>query len=606
MDIQSKDFLKNFIYNNSFEKNHQDLLTLLRNEIFERREGLNLTQSGELSYERSRFIHKEIESPLDVLANPDRLFALAEWAGLLDVSCFSIIMVHYNLTMGTFFDHALKNKGVADFVEELDSLSSFGPYMATELGYGNNVAALKTQAVYDHEEKCFYLNTPDQLSQKYMSYSGFSHIPKIAVVMARLIIKDKDYGVFPFAVRISDLDGLCEGITAIPCPEKPVQGLDNGLTSFNHIKISLNQALFGEIAEINENGEFVAKIKNVRARFLKSMSRIMPGRLCVSSAALGGGKASCYIALKFAQHRLTNAPGGQDTAIINFLPYQREMFINLAKIYAMSALTNNGKSRFLSIDGDIDSELTSQINLTKALVTWEMTDVIISCRERCGAQGIFSVNRITEYISLLQGLVTAEGDNQVLIATVAAQLVNMEYTPGSQVYDNGDKYDSFTPESITGLIALREKNLIKEISEHRLSFNGTFFDEWNSISNDAIHLSKLWGYRVAIETMINWKSESVESQNLIKALANLFGLYVIQKDIGWYIDSGKLSKNLLMSINKQMDGLCSELLPKVDEIIEAFGYDEDLFKSPICYPEYQRVFTDFAKSSRTKLLEESL
>ena len=591
MDTQTTNPLIDFVYNKGFEAYHRDLKAVAEHDLFRPHHGLNMRQIGELAYQRSRHIHSQIEPPLEVLARPERLFALAEWAGIQDVSCFSLVMVHYNLTMGTFFDHGLKQAGLAGFVEELNNLTSFGPYMATELGYGNNVASLKTQAVYSHEDRCFYLSTPDLLSQKYMSYSGFSHIPKIAVVMARLNIKDKDVGVFPFAVRLSDEQGLRPGISAVPCPEKPVQGLDNGLTAFDRVRVELDHILMGDMAEITEEGEFVPHIKNVRARFLKSMSRIMPGRLCVASSGLGGGKASLYIALKYAQNRLTNAPGAGSTEIINFSAYQRDVLVNLARTYAMIALTNDGKTRFVAEPETPDAELMNQINITKALVTWEMTDVIANCRERCGAQGIFSVNKITDYISLLQGLVTAEGDNQVLIATAAGQLINQ----AAPELDPHVEDEVFSAANLASLACLRERALHQDIANRRDAFDGSFFDEWNLISNDAIALARLRGMRLALNALRNWRTGCAQSDDKLQRLAQLFGLYILQQDAAWYALNGDISQQHILSVSAHMDELCRSLVGDVNSLIDAFGYDEAFFHSPLCYPQYEQHFTDYSK-----------
>jgi acyl-CoA oxidase len=153
------------------------------------------------------------------------------------------------------------------------------------------------------------------------------------------------------------------------------------------------------------------------------MSRIQPGRLCVSSAAVGAGRASVWIALRYASQRLTNAPGRHDLPVIEYRSHQLALFTALAKVYAMTFLLNHVKREYLHSPDGVPAELNHLISITKALTTWEMTEVVATCRERCGAQGIFSVNRIADYGSLLQGLVTAEGDNQVLLATAAGQLL---------------------------------------------------------------------------------------------------------------------------------------------------------------------------------------
>src|SRR5579872_2345727 len=254
--LTTREELFEIVFDGNYESVHQDVRELLFDPIFAHRSNLTLSQAGRLSYERSRALHRKLEKPLDILRNPLRLYALAEWCGLLDVSCFSLVMVHYNLSVGTVYDHGQDRDDIADYVDEMNSLASFSPYMATELGYGNNLAALRTEAVYDHASQTFVLNTPDPLAQKFMSYSGFGDIPKIAVVMARLKVDGADYGVFPFLVRLSTEQGLCEGIRAVSCPEKPVQGLDNGLTWFDHVRIPARNILLGDVAEITAEGKF--------------------------------------------------------------------------------------------------------------------------------------------------------------------------------------------------------------------------------------------------------------------------------------------------------------------------------------------------------------
>ncbi|MGH1552041.1 hypothetical protein ACRAWF_07475 [Streptomyces sp. L7] len=246
--------LTRLIFDGAYEHVHADIRALLLDPVFDARDGLSLPEAGRLAYERSRFVHGRVERPLEILKNPRRLFALAEWPSLLDVSTFSLLMVHYNLCLGTVAEHGGDREDLKDYFEELDGLESFGPYMATELGYGNNVAALRTEAVYDRHSQTFVLNTPDPLAQKYMSYSGFQDVPKVAVVLARLKADGKDHGVYPFVVRVSDAAGLCEGIHAVLCPEKPVQGLDNGLTWFDHVRVPRRNLLLGDMGEFTPEG----------------------------------------------------------------------------------------------------------------------------------------------------------------------------------------------------------------------------------------------------------------------------------------------------------------------------------------------------------------
>src|SRR5947209_9795530 len=141
--------LVRLVYDGGYEREHADVRAMLLDPIFDPREGLTLAEAGRLAYDRCRLVHSRLERPLEMLRNPGRLFALAGWFSLLDVSMFSLLMVHYNLCLGTVVEHGKDRSDLDDYVAELDGLEAFGPYMATELGYGNNVAALRTEAVYD-------------------------------------------------------------------------------------------------------------------------------------------------------------------------------------------------------------------------------------------------------------------------------------------------------------------------------------------------------------------------------------------------------------------------------------------------------------------------
>jgi acyl-CoA oxidase len=581
------------LYNDTFEQVHKDLRELLRHPIFDPQEGLSLPDAGRLAYERSRHVHGQLERPLEILRNPSRLFALAEWPSLLDVSTFSLLMVHYNLCFGTVFDHGIDRPDLADYIEELDALTSFGPYMATELGYGNNVAALRTEATYDPATETFVVNTPDALAQKYMSYSGFGDVPKIAVVLARLKAGGTDYGVYPFLVRISDRDGLCEGVHAASCPEKPVQGLDNGVTWFDHVRIPRRNLLLGDMGEFLPDGTFRPTGGNRRKRFLRAMSRIQPGRLCVSSSAVGAGRASVYIALRYARQRLTNAPGGNDMPILEYRSHQLSLFAALAKVYAMTFLLNHAKQEYLAQRGSISTELNNLISITKALSTWEMTEVVNVCRERCGAQGIFSANRMADYVSLLQGLVTAEGDNQVLLATTAGQLLAQSDSQPAPAAPDPRGRDIQDPTFALELLGYREYTLHKA-ARTAMDDSGerTYFEAWNGTMNLALDMARNRGVRVALERFLDAVSsaETYEVRSALQSLAALYGIIEIQRHAGLYVAQGAMTAEQVEQLPTAIDELCTLILPHVTMLIDGFQLSPELLRAPIAADDYVTAF----------------
>ncbi|MER5727689.1 acyl-CoA dehydrogenase [Streptomyces sp. NPDC002138] len=589
--------LTRLLFDGRYEQAHKDISELLLDPVFDPREGLTMNEAGKLAYARSRVVHGGLERPVEILRDPWRLFALAEWPSLVDVSTFSLLMVHYNLSFGTVLEHGDRPE-LKDLVDELDRLDSFSPYMATELGYGNNVAALRTEAVYDAATETFVLNTPDALAQKHMSYSGFQDVPKLAVVMARLKADGKDHGVYPFLVPISDGTRLHEGVHAAPCPEKPVQGLDNGVTWFDHVRVPRRNLLHGDMGGFDENGTFRPSSGNQRKRFLRAMNRILPGRLCVSSSATGAGRAAVYIALRFAARRLTNAPGRNDLPVIEYRSHQLALFTALAKVYAMTLLLNHAKREFVAAAPDaVPAELNHLISITKALSTWEMTEVIATCRERCGAQGIFSVNRIADYGSLLQGLVTAEGDNQVLLATTAGQII-------AQSGDLGDEEPSGAPDPrgrdlrdtafLVAALRHRERELLRagRASMADESREGTYLDAWNDTMNTGLTMARVRGVRTALEcfTEAAEGAGTEETRTALGLLASLYALTEVQRDAGWYLARGVLTAAQVEELPRALDALCVLILPHAETLIGGFNLSPELLRAPIAADDYVAAF----------------
>jgi acyl-CoA oxidase len=79
-----------------------------------------------------------------------------------------------------------------------------------------------------------------------------------AVVFARLIVEEKDYGVNAFMVQIRDVDTFkhVKGVKSGDLgPKFGYASKDNGWATFNHVRIPRTNMLMG-VAEISKQGEF--------------------------------------------------------------------------------------------------------------------------------------------------------------------------------------------------------------------------------------------------------------------------------------------------------------------------------------------------------------
>jgi acyl-CoA oxidase len=377
------------------------------------------------------------------------------------------------------------------------------------------------------------------------------------------------------------------GIRTAGCPEKPGQGLDNGITRFVAHRVPQEAWLSRGLAGLDADGGFVAELTNPRRRFLASMSRIFPGRLCVSSSALGASKAALYIALRFAGVRLTSAPGSKPRTARAHLPHRAQLYPALAVTYALTAQFNVLKARY-----DVDSAdvaLQTEISATKAVITLVVQDIVTTCRERCGAQGMFAANRIVDYISLVQGLVTAEGDSRVLLATAAGQQLA---TAGEPAVPSA--HAARLP--VLELLARRTDLAAKRYHETRAAEDAAMsaFDGINQAAPIALDFGRSWIVERAVASLLDRAASlgDTHAQEVVVRLAELVAVSDLMRDPFDLMADGALEPGVPARWRDRMFALCDELDPEIDQLIEAFGYTPELLRAPIAETDYATAFLD--------------
>lgn len=82
----------------------------------------------------------------------------------------------------------------AFWMPQLRKVNILGCYAQTELGHGSNVAGIETTATLDMKTDEFVINSPTITSAKYWP-GDLGRNTSHAIVFARLLIEENDYGV---------------------------------------------------------------------------------------------------------------------------------------------------------------------------------------------------------------------------------------------------------------------------------------------------------------------------------------------------------------------------------------------------------------------------
>lgn len=334
-----------------------------------------------------------------------------------------------------------------------------GTYAQTELTHGSNVRGIKTTAVYDPElftDGGWHIHTPSLEAVKWWP-GGLAKSCNCCILMARVIIKGKDYGPHPFFFQVRDW----ETHTSLPGIELRdigaklgYNGMDNGAMRISNVKIPRRHLLMrfvivekdGTYRKVGDDKMLFGTMTYTRLK-ISSMSGFSLAKACTTAirysavrrqfqmqrVVLGADIERQDGAAQAAQEQLSHLvkpSKRQEAQVLDYTSQQYIIFPQLALAYAMHfAGQKAGKLYDSSIvdfrRGKFDA-LTEMHVLTstlKAVSTVLMADGMEQCRKCLGGHGFLNSAGVgQQYLNALPQA-TYEGDFVVLSIQVGQQLL---------------------------------------------------------------------------------------------------------------------------------------------------------------------------------------
>ncbi len=398
---------------------HDRWRSLFSSAPFRFQEGLTHWGRICLSYDRLRIVNRAVEDPQVLAADPVELTAIHEWAGPVDPGMATVLSIHYNLFFGSLSDHEAAGRDLGEYVRA----ERIGTFLCTEVAHGNDAAQMETTATYDPAAREFALNTPHPEAAKFMPNTGPAGGAKGAVVAARLLVEGTDHGVFLFLVPLSDGDGSpLPGIGVRPLPQTTSSPVDHCATTFDNVRLPFDALLQGDHGRLTPDGEFTSALGSSRRRFLESIGRVTMGKLCMTAHGLGVMRHALDVAMRYAHTRQTTGmTKGQRVPLIAHRGHHTPLLDAVATTYAATLLQRSVVRQWDRASGEERETYERLTAITKAWITWRSRAVLSECRERCGAQGLIQANGIALQLASIEGTITAEGDNTVIMQKAGAR-----------------------------------------------------------------------------------------------------------------------------------------------------------------------------------------
>lgn len=342
----------------------------------------------------------------------------------LDYGLFSILAAQINLTVGTLSRYLPTRPDLVPLVNSLLKGETIGLYLLTERGHGQDTLNIETTA-HQHENGSYILNTPNEEATKFIPASDPSFgINKVALVMARLIIKGEDRGMRPFIVPICNTREPFPGVLSIRLPHRTgASPLDFCMTRFNKSKLP-SAALLSDTLEAPND---------VHTAWWDTLWRIPIGSFAGSGPCISGLKHTAYIGGKYSLRRLV-APHSEKMSIFSFPTQQWSVLHAVASARVLDAWYREVAP--IVADPNATHPVKHGLAvLVKATVIRQSMECADEMAERCGAQGTFDTNYIARNKADLNSVVVAEGDVLALCIHLWGELVLGRYTlpaPGAR------------------------------------------------------------------------------------------------------------------------------------------------------------------------------
>ncbi|MFD9333143.1 acyl-CoA dehydrogenase [Streptomyces sp. NPDC060028] len=570
---------------------HEPWRRLLATAAFRRPSGQSAEEHLEWVYDRLRLLGGAITDPLELVGDPVRLACLHEWLCFVDPTLTALATIHYNLFLGSLAAHHAEEP--ADLTP-YTSMRRLGTFLLTEVAHGNDAAAVETTAVYDRASDTFSIDTPNAGAQKFISNTSPAGGPKTGLVGARLIVDGTDQGVFLFLVPLTDGVGVLPGVRVRRLPARLGSPHDHCLTSFGGVRVPREAMLGGAHGRITDEGVFVSEVPERRHRFLTSIDRVMTGRICLSAGTVGATRAGLVMAVRYGNNRhITGLTDSSRLPVFALRSHHGPLVEAIATVYAMNMLYREAARRWSERGTDDAAEAALFVSVAKAWITWQGRDVGAQIRERCGAQGLLVHNGIVAQLMAVEGAITAEGDNQAIMAQAAAELL-LRHRPGHPPSSPPGR--SLTEAGfLQELLTAAERIWLDRARDARRSAPAEALARRNHAMGAALRAADLYAQRHAVQALADAVEEmpAGAARELGASVHVLFALRAVAGHSGDLLRHGLLDAERVDELPVLIERLVAKLAPQAGVLVEAFAVPEEFFEGmPLAADDYIAPYDD--------------
>jgi len=210
-------------------------------------------------------------------------------------------------------------------------------------------------------------------------------IPKVALVMARLIVQGEDRGCRFFVVPICNEREMYQGVYSVRLPPRSgTSPLDFSVTSFDHVHLPHSALVASDMYDLS-------KPTRPLEAWWDEIWRIQLGTMAVPAPWISAIKAVAYIGGRYSMHRSLLGKNNDPTPIMSFRTQQWP----IAHATAVGMVMANWFPVAVrqAMENTSDPRVRHAMSvIIKTTVCRHFQRCVPEVAERCGAQGTFEHN----------------------------------------------------------------------------------------------------------------------------------------------------------------------------------------------------------------------
>lgn len=275
----------------------------------------------------------------------------------------------------------------------------------------------------------------------------------------------------------------------------------------------------------------------------------------------------------------------------------------LARTIALQCMYNWARDVFKNPAGH-EHDLLMICCITKTMMGWNLNNVAVTCRERCGGMGYLSVSRFTDYIAIAHASMTAEGDNRVLMTKIVKDMLTNVKKHGHKVPQPAQSKsqlgllkDVSSLNVILDLLKVREAGLfhalVAKMGSLAKSGKSQFEILMRETSDTIQNLAMAYGERRTMEASLATlrKIKNEENVRVMTTVLRVFGLDCIKQNLGFYLVQGVVSREAAANLISLQNVLIKEVAANVDPLINSLSVPHDVLYVPIAQ-DYEKYYSE--------------